>query len=228
VLVFEFTDYDLTIQELAFDRGNLQWALSRHDEPWAFLLYEAPKVLVMIVASLMFLLGLGTKSLRDRLNVQRRAALFVPVCILLAMATVGAFKALSGIYCPSQLTHFGGSKPYLRLLEQMPPEAVSLTRGRCFPAAHPSTLFALASLAFAWPHYARSALLLSFTLGWLTGTYQLLRGAHFFSHTLVTMLWVLTLVWCLARAFRLTLYRDTPSPSVLEGSPFHGNEVRPQ
>ncbi|MDR2512737.1 MAG: phosphatase PAP2 family protein, partial [Puniceicoccales bacterium] len=61
-----------------------------------------------------------------------------------------------------------------------------------FPAAHASGGFALMALAMLARNRRNQILLvtLGITLGWAMGFYQMLRGAHYLSHTLVT--------WCIA------------------------------
>jgi membrane-associated PAP2 superfamily phosphatase len=199
--LFEATDWDVQVQKAAFDFAQEQWFVSRNAQPWALLLYTLPKVIVGILAVLMLAALLGPVRLRARIGASRRGALFVLTCFVVSAASVGVLKDLSGVYCPSQLEIFGGTKPYLRLFEQVPPELGPLTPGRCFPAAHPSTPFACVSLVALWPRRVSRLLAFSLGLGWATGIYQMLRGAHFLSHVLVTCFWVFLCVLLLAQVF---------------------------
>ncbi|MBF0126131.1 MAG: phosphatase PAP2 family protein [Magnetococcales bacterium] len=67
--------------------------------------------------------------------------------------------------------------------------------GKCFPAGHPSGGFAFMMLFFVFQSRRAKilGLLLGLTLGWVLGIYQMLKGAHFFSHVLVSMVvaWII-------------------------------------
>lgn len=70
--------------------------------------------------------------------------------------------------------------------------------GRCFPAGHASGGFALIMLYFAVPNarWRWMGLAAGLAAGWLMGGYQMLRGEHFLSHTVTTMLlaWLVDLL----------------------------------
>jgi membrane-associated PAP2 superfamily phosphatase len=91
----------------------------------------------------------------------------------------------------------GGSHPYLRLFEPVPP---GWSRGACFPAGHALSAFAFIGGYFAWcgvdRRIARRWLLAVLAAGGWIGLTQQLRGAHFLSHTL----WTLWICWTLAAA----------------------------
>lgn len=65
----------------------------------------------------------------------------------------------------------------------------SAAQGHCWPAGHASGGFAL--LAFRLlagdPQRRRLVTGLALGAGWWMGGYQMLKGAHFISHTLVTL-----------------------------------------
>ena len=108
---------------------------------------------------------------------------------------VPAFKRLSRTSCPWDLAPFGGQVPYVPhwLLGVADGGA-----GRCFPSGHAVAAFAFIGLFFLWrrhrPRGARIFLAVLLALGAVFGAAQLLRGAHFASHTL----WSAWLCWALA------------------------------
>jgi membrane-associated PAP2 superfamily phosphatase len=94
-------------------------------------------------------------------------------------------REISPYSCPWDLPEFGGDKPQA---------------GRCAPAAHPLTGFALFGLYLALREGRRrgayAALAAAWVIGIAAGAIQLARGAHFASHVLWTawVAWALTLV----------------------------------
>jgi membrane-associated PAP2 superfamily phosphatase len=117
-------------------------------------------------------------SRRIGLRVVAMSAVLVPLVITLA-------KHQSASHCPWDLQRYGGTAPYIRLLEKMP---VNVSPGQCMPAGHASSALWLISLAaFWWPHSRRKGIavgVLMLCAGVAVGWLQQLRGAHFLTHTL--------------------------------------------
>jgi membrane-associated PAP2 superfamily phosphatase len=119
---------------------------------------------------------------------------------------------VTGVYCPCEIERYGGEMPYVRLFETVPPEIVAVKRGRCFPAAHASGGFALMAFAFAGARRLRNAWW-GLGWGWILGLYQMARGVHYLSHTVVSMLVAWVLILLIARLFRLDPMLRTSSGS---------------
>jgi membrane-associated PAP2 superfamily phosphatase len=124
------------------------------------------------------------KSLRKlQIRVVALSAILVP-------AAISILKQASSSHCPWDLDRYGGSEPYVRLLEATP---FGISSGNCMPAGHASSALWLISLAvFFYPQRPRAAaataglmLWVGFSVGWM----QQLRGAHFLTHTLWSM-WI--------------------------------------
>jgi membrane-associated PAP2 superfamily phosphatase len=105
--------------------------------------------------------------------------------VLACLLLVPTIKQFSHTSCPWDLEEFGGTVPYvphwmLTVLDGGP--------GRCFPSGHAVAAFAFLPLYFQWrnthPRLARAILVLVLGVGLLFGWAQLVRGAHFPSHTL--------------------------------------------
>ena len=110
----------------------------------------------------------------------RRGALYMAAIALAVLL----LKHYSPVSCPWDLLEYGGREPQA---------------GRCLPAAHPLTGFALFGLALALrdaPRQARIAFLAACAIGLLAGAVQVARGAHFASHVLWTawVAWGVTLL----------------------------------
>ena len=102
---------------------------------------------------------------------------------LIALA-VSLLRHYSPFSCPWDLVEYGGLKP---------------DTGRCLPAAHPVSGFALFGLYQALqsetPKWAYAALAAAWVIGLGAGAVQVARGAHFASHVLWTawVAWAVTL-----------------------------------
>jgi membrane-associated PAP2 superfamily phosphatase len=117
------------------------------------------------------------------------------VVVLVSLILVPALKRLSDTSCPWDLAEFGGVAA-----------TVSHWRfgvgdggpGHCFPSGHAVAAFQFFGLYFLWrehrPGLARAWLLVIAITGVLFGFAQLVRGAHFVSHTL----WSAWLCWVIA------------------------------
>jgi membrane-associated PAP2 superfamily phosphatase len=129
----------------------------------------------------------------------RRPAAYFVLAVVLTVGVTGLLKTLTHVDCPWDLTLFGGRSPYVPLFGDRPG---ALPAGRCFPAAHASSGYALMALYFVFrersPRLARVGLGAGLLVGLVFGVAQQSRGAHFVSHDL----WSAMIAWFIA----LTLY----------------------
>lgn len=126
---------------------------------------------------------------------------------LLCVVVVPQIKQFSHTSCPWDLLQFNGVAAYvshwhLGLSDGGP--------GRCFPSGHAVAAFAFFSQYFLWRGHdaqrARRWLLAVLMLGAIYGLGQLIRGAHYPSHTL----WSAWLCWVIcAGAARLMTSRPS-------------------
>ena len=124
--------------------------------------------------------------------------------VLLATVLIAAFKRVSETSCPWDTLEFGGAWPYvphwwLQLRDGGP--------GHCFPSGHASAAFAFWLAWAVWrpfnPVLARRMLGLVIVLGSLFAGVQMVRGAHYLSHSL----WTAWLCWAMAWAVERGLAR---------------------
>lgn len=209
-LTLENSRLDVWISQLFY--RHHQWILNREDQPFAFIFYDAPKALLILLALyLLIVLVISYKIPAARLQ-QNRSKLFLIMpplstrdivylltVLIVVPASIAELKALTHVACPNQLQIFGGDFPYLSLWQSL---NVGLP-AKCFPAAHASAGFSLFGVAFLprCRKYRLKLLLLVALLGWVMGIYKMLFGDHFFSHTLVSMLLSLAIVSALAHVF---------------------------
>ena len=202
IVVFEKTTIDLRVQDLFYDpvRG---WAVDAQAPLSRMVFYQGPKwVLVVFVAGLALCIA-APEALAGRLPLTPLQAGFVLTCIVVAPVTAWFIKRHTGVLYPCYVQRYGGTEPYRTLLESIP-RVPGRVRGRGFPAAHCSGAFALMSLYFVMPGPLRwLGLALGLVAGWVVGLYQMLKGVHYLSHTIVTMFLVGTIILALSRAFGL-------------------------
>lgn len=192
VLVQEYSGLDMGLQQLFY--GADGWLLDNSEPVLRFAIYDFPKtVLVLYCAAVLLLLVLGIWVQRLA-RFRTRRNVFVVLCLLLVPAFMSVGKKEIHVHCPYQYQEFGGTIPYVTLLQTNKTEH----NGRCFPAGHASGGFALLLFVMIATTRRRQMLALAgaMALGWSMGGYQMLNGRHFVSHTLATMLiaWIIVLI----------------------------------
>lgn len=198
--VSEFTNIDLTIQEYFYLPLEKMWVLKDPQNFYRAIFYTGIKIPIYIigVGALIACLISWKKNIwnkyRKGLMIVTLSLIFLP----LSIAVVG--KDMTNVQCPYDLDHFSGKIPYVKLLANYPINPNSpdgkYPRGHCFPAGHASGGFALISSVCFFRRRRNKILAFSLAMcvGWIMGVYQMLRGAHFLSHQLTTMLLSLILI----------------------------------
>ena len=141
-------------------------------------------------------LGAWARSLVvDGAAAWRRPLAYLVLAPLASVLVVAWIKSWSGMDCPWDLVRYGGSRPFVGLLESRPAQ---FGDGRCFPAAHAGAGYAWVALYFflsaVRPERRRLGLAVGLSAGVVFGASQQLRGAHFLSHDL----WSLAICWSIA------------------------------
>jgi membrane-associated PAP2 superfamily phosphatase len=111
---------------------------------------------------------------------------------------VGSLKAVTNMPCPKNIESFGGAYPHTCVWEKYNTKECHLEKQKCWPAGHASGGFALLSLVFLF-HSRKNKMLagsIAMGIGWSMGSYKMLIGDHFLSHTTITMIlaWLLILL----------------------------------
>jgi membrane-associated PAP2 superfamily phosphatase len=179
------TDIDLRLADALFDRATETFPLQHAWFAEEFN-HEILKKILTAGAVGAVLLALYDAwrpldwewSCRLGVRVTGMSALMVPLVTSL-------LKRSSASHCPWDLTRYGGTSPYVRILDLLPH---GVSAGHCLPGGHASSaLWLIALSAFWWQKSPRIAfavgafmLALGFSVGWV----QQLRGAHFLTHTL--------------------------------------------
>jgi membrane-associated PAP2 superfamily phosphatase len=206
VALFELTSWDLAVQDQFFDFQTGSWLV---DRAWAVpraIFYSGIKNVIILGGLALIVLLAGPEKWRNWFGFSRRrlaVAVLTLACVPCLMA-VG--KETTNVFCPWDLSRYGGEVPYVKVLESFPDDEKPQKRGKGFPAGHASGGFALVGVLWLRNsrRWKRGWMIASVGIGWVMGTYQILKGAHFLSHTLVTMFaawiiaafWAWFLLWC--------------------------------
>jgi membrane-associated PAP2 superfamily phosphatase len=127
-------------------------------------------------------------NLKKEFGQYRKILLFFFFATALGHIVVGVVKNITPIYTPWDLNLFNGIQPYIKLFDNVP---IDVPVGHAFSAGHASGGYCFLSLYFVLLQYRFPnriyGLLFGLILGLIFGISQQIRGAHFPSHDLVTV-----------------------------------------
>lgn len=202
VAVTELGAFDVWLSDHVYDFAQGSWAIDHSNSVWRPVFYEGPKALLIILGVALLIL-IARPDWLPKWRLSRRDAVFIFICLATVPAVVGLVRSNSGVSCPRALQHYGGQvEDYFGHVDaaRFYQEAAA---GGCWPSAHASGGFALLCLAFL-RRTKRTRVrfaIVGLGVGGAMGVYQVLRGAHFASHLVVTMLMALIVI----QALRITL-----------------------
>ena len=183
-----YSDFDLKFQSLFYVSDINNWLIDRNNQTLKFFLYRLPKYIIIIYGVTLIFWGSTLALLKQDILLQKKI-LFLVLSLIFIPLIVATLKHYSPVHCPNFIEQFGGTFRHISPLEIFNSEIFFRYNGKCFPAGHASGGFALISLYFISPtaRYKLLALLTSFTFGWIMGLYQIAKGAHYLSDTIVTL-----------------------------------------
>ena len=197
IAIFQFTDLDIFIQSFFYNFDTKNWLIDKDEPILKFFFYDGIKNLLILfaVAILFSLIFLRKKEFiqeyKKGLIIVLLAAIFVPVII-------GSLKAITNTPCPCNIIYFNGTYPDIKVFDSYPKDFIQTSKAKCWPAGHSSGGFALMALFFLFknPINQKLAFAVALIIGWSMGTYKMLLGDHFLSHTIITMLmaWLTILI----------------------------------
>lgn len=198
-VLFEFTNLDLVLQDRFYNAATQRWVVDAGEPVGRAVFYNGPKALVWVIGLSALALAAGPARWRDRFRFNRRGLWLAVLVIATVPALAGIGKTFTNVFCPSEIRRYGGDVAYAKLCEPFPAGERPERKGGCFPAGHASGGFALMGLLAlrATRGWRYGAIVLGLGLGWWMGLYQMLKGAHYLSHTITTMLvaWLVVLAW---------------------------------
>lgn len=197
IFIFELSNFDLMVQDYFYDFHSQKWIIDRNSPVLKFIFYDGiKKLLITIWAMLLVILIFYSKS---KLVQEYKQGLFIVLfSAIMVPAVVGLLKGTTKVPCPRNISDYNGKHPHVSVLQQYPANFYITKRIKCWPAGHSTGGFALLSLFFLFKRKRNKiiSLIAAITLGWLMGTYKMLIGDHFLSHTIITMIlsWLIIVV----------------------------------
>lgn len=190
---------------LAWDASHLDlWAMRQVGDAGGFALREAWAMRALIheggrLVSYVAMAFIVVVNVWPRLlpALDRRERRWWLVTTLVCLAVISLIKRASMTSCPWDLAEFGGTAQYVSHWAFGVRDGGG---GHCFPSGHASAAFAYLAggwaLARAYPRTARAWWAVVVVLGFVYGLGQMVRGAHYPSHTLWTgwICWATTVV----------------------------------
>jgi len=196
--VCEATGIDLRVQDHFYNFATRSWLVDAASPLPRLLFYTGPKALVWLTG-LALLAAAILYGKFPLVNFPRRDLWIAVLTIATAPALIGLGKATTNTFTPAQIRRYGGIEPYVKVVQHYPENDHPPERGHGFPAGHASGGFALFALAgLASTRRGRAiGISLGIAFGTAMGAYQMFKGAHYLSHTLVTALlcWIVFLGW---------------------------------
>lgn len=200
IALFELTDFDIMIQNHFYDFVTEQWFIDRKNPILEIIFYSGIKKLLAAVGAitLLILIVIGKNPL---IKQYRQRLIILLLTGILTPSIVGTLKAVTNTPCPRQIVQYAGIYPNIKVFESYPDDFKQTSRARCWPAGHASGGFAMMALFFVFKSRTGriAGLLTGVILGWSMGSYKMLIGDHFFSHTLITMLIAWLIALCAAK-----------------------------
>lgn len=192
----EYTGLDLWIAHQFYDPANHQWPL-RTLFVTKTLLHDDAQTVIKILGILSVILVIVSR-LSNRLSAYKTQLTYLFLATFTGPLIVAILKDSTHIQTPWHLAEFGGELPYIRLFD---PVSAAIPIGHAFPGGHSSAGFAFFSvyflLYFYAPAYRFLGLIIPLALGTLFAIDQEIRGAHFFSHDMMSLFicWSSALIW---------------------------------
>ncbi len=196
ILFFHLSNVDIALQNNFYHKGR--WLIHSKETMLHFLCYSGLKFSVILVG-IFFIIFCCFSYYSKKLEPLRTCLLIVTLSLVLVPLIVAGAKHITNVHCPRELRIYGGTNSDTKLLNNCHKQYVQAKRGKCFPAGHATTGFAFMSLFFAFRNRKLRilGLALGLILGWIAGIYQMLRGEHFLSHTVVTMILSWLVIICI-------------------------------
>lgn len=195
LILGQWTDIDLMIEDYYYDE---QLKVFPWLDTWFAkdLMHGYVKNVIIKSGYLIFLTVILDTIFKFRVinSFWRIRLRFVALASVLVPSLIRGIKEFSVLHCPWTVDRYGGTAPFVRLLDHVPE---GMQAGQCFPAGHATVGLWLAALCVFWlPHKPKIAVGVFFaglSVGIALGWVQQMRGAHFLFHTLWAA-WLASLV----------------------------------
>ena len=188
LLLLDVAGGDLWLASKIYAMEGYQWSLQQH---WLTenILHRGARLINYLCCALVLIATLYANVKRSKNKALANSLIALSLSLLSAFVLVAYLKAITNIACPWDLALFGGTEPYVHLLQKRPSY---LPYKQCFPAGHASVGYAWVALYYFLKHvkpgWRFAGLATGLISGLVLGIAQQLRGAHFLSHDITTLL----------------------------------------
>lgn len=196
-LLLDVAGGDIWLASNIYAMEGYQWSLQQH---WLTenILHRGARQLNYVCCAVVLIATVVANVKRATYKQLADSLLALSLALLSAFVLVAYLKAITNIACPWDLAVFGGTEPYIHLLQKRPSY---LRYNQCFPAGHASVGYAWVALYYFFrqvkPGWRFAGLATGLICGLVLGIAQQLRGAHFLSHDITTLvLCLLCSRWC--------------------------------
>nr|WP_297459092.1 phosphatase PAP2 family protein [uncultured Halomonas sp.] len=190
MLFFQRHGIDFAVADRLFRWEGGDWSLKHHIVTES-ILHNGGRAVSEALGALA-ILGFAASLMGSPLRAWRRALGYLIAALAVSTVSVAILKQWVSMDCPWDLARYGGDMPFIGLFEQRPD---GLPDAACFPAGHASAGYAWIALYFFFkatlPRWRWWGLTAGLSMGLAFGIAQQLRGAHFLSHDL----WTLMICW---------------------------------
>jgi membrane-associated PAP2 superfamily phosphatase len=197
IALFQFTQLDIIVQNYFYNFQTKSWLIDKSEPILRFFFYDGIKTLLILFA-VSILLSLIFSRKKEFVQNYKKGLVIVLLSAIFVPLIIGSLKAISNTPCPCNIIHFDGKYPEVKVFDSYPKDFVQDSKAKCWPAGHASGGFALMSLFFLFktPRNQKRALVGALVIAWSMGTYKMLLGDHFLSHTIITMImsWLIILI----------------------------------
>lgn len=209
ILFFGLSGADIAIQSHFYNPQTHQWLVDSNNAVLKFVFYDGIKRLLILIG-VVILVGLIVGWKRPSLQPYRRGLIILLASSVFVPLVIGSLKAVTNMPCPKNVETFGGTYPHTCVWEKYGNNECLKEKQKCWPAGHASGGFALMALVFLFrtKKAKMAALALALTVGWSMGTYKMLIGDHFLSHSVITMVLAWLIILLIARGVEWVFKRN--------------------
>lgn len=214
LLTNRYTTMDFTISTWFYDAQQHSFPL-RETWLWSSVLHEGLKwFAVGIWLALLALFGFVMSKDLPEAGILKPFLIFILLISLISVLAVAGLRSQSAHSCPWSLEMFGGTVQFFRMGDVPPQNAGP---GHCMPSGHATVGFMWVAAIFAsrrWLTRLSGPITIAvLSLGLLASGVQIVRGAHFFSHVLLTaavcwaIAWIADRLWHTRKKLRYNDFR---------------------
>ena len=214
IALFQFTELDIIVQNFFYNFETKSWLINKNEPILRFFFYDGIKTLLILFA-LAILFSLIFLRKKELIKEYKKGLIIVLLTAIFVPLIIGSLKAISNTPCPCNIVHFNGVYPDIKVFDSYPKDFVQPSIAKCWPAGHASGGFALMALFFLFKTVKnqKRALIAALIIAWSMGTYKMLLGDHFLSHTIITMIMAWLIILIIVKSTQYKKRQDIEKPT---------------